>query len=270
MKSFDDNILAQIEAYIQGEMTPEEIIAFENSLSDNPDLREELNLQQSLHNSFRDTNNNYDEKDLLNPNVQDVIHQIKSDKYQSISSNIKLVNNQYQNDKVNVISLQKRNYFLFSTAIVIALIICSIFLFNNGNDNLDFVYKEYAVHNDIHLVEKSKNTIPSATIEKQFNNKDYYNAYTSLSNYVKSNPTSTKAKLAFGICALETEKTEVATEIFQTIMNGNSSFKHYGTWYLALIEVKTGNIKNAKSLLNKIPKSEHQIYIKAKEILKKI
>ncbi len=270
MKTFDDKILAQIDAYILDEMTPEELKAFEKILSSDPYLREELILQQSMHDSFRDTNRSYDKNDLNNPNVQDVIQQLKSEKYQSISSSIKSANKQYQNESKKIISIKKRNYLLISSAIVLTLLFCSTFLFNNNNNNLEQIYKQYAVHDDIHLVQKSNGTSSSATIEKQFNNKDYQNAYTNLSIYIKTNPTDTKAKLALGICALETNKIEEASEVFNNIMNGSSSLKHYGTWYLALSNIKIGDKKNTKLLLEKIPKSEYQIYTKAKELLSKI
>ncbi|MFT5166335.1 MAG: tetratricopeptide (TPR) repeat protein [Saprospiraceae bacterium] len=132
------------------------------------------------------------------------------------------------------------------------------------------LYNQYAMHQAINLVEKGDSDQLAVTAQNQFNDKDYTNAFQSLTKYLLESPEDTKAMLAKGICALELDKTAEAISIFNQIHLGDSALKNNGTWYLALSYLKQNNLEKTKEYLKLIPKSDQFLSTKANALLGKM
>ncbi|MDB4285840.1 tetratricopeptide repeat protein [bacterium] len=132
------------------------------------------------------------------------------------------------------------------------------------------LYKQYAVHQPLSLIEKSTDFDGAAVAQTAFNEGNYEAAYQALTQYILEYPQNNKALLHLGISALEIGKTTEAIAIFSALQNGGSVYKDYGTWYLALTYLKTKDFEKAEQQLEEIPVSEKLLYGKAELLLKEL
>ncbi|MFK8009399.1 MAG: tol-pal system YbgF family protein [Saprospiraceae bacterium] len=239
-----------IEKYLNGELNEEEIKKFQSRLKEDTVFAEEYTLQKSM-NIFLEKNRNQ-------PALES--------KLASIGKDFFVEGKNEQEDKVIPISRNKnRNRWiigLIATAAVAALLV----MFNPFQEG--DLYQQYAAHQPISLTEKSTGNDVSTKAETAFNQKNYALAYENLTLYLQENPADQKAQLALGISALEDGKTTEAITIFEKMATGDSAFKDYGTWYLALSYLKQKDFEKAKSFLSQVPNSEKSLFKKAQKLLK--
>jgi hypothetical protein len=168
--------------------------------------------------------------------------------------------------QAKVVSFSRRKVFAgLAIAASIALLVFAL----NGLFEKP-LYNQYAMHQTINLVEKGDSDPIAVTAQTEFNNKDYSNAYQSLTTYLLESPEDTKAILAKGICALELDKTAEAIDIFTQIHTGNTALKNNGTWYLALSYLKQNDLEKTAAYLKMIPESDQFLTTKAKALLGKL
>ncbi|MFK7772231.1 MAG: tol-pal system YbgF family protein [Saprospiraceae bacterium] len=239
-----------IEKYLNGELNEEEVKKFQTRLKEDASFSEEYTLQKSMQIFL--------EKDRNQPALESTLASIGNDFFKEDKNE--------KEDKVIPISRNKnRNRWLIGMIATAAA--AALFIMFNPFQQQD-LYQQYATHQPISLTEKSTGSDVSTKAETAFNQKNFALAYENLTIYLQENPADQKAQLALGISALENGKTAEAISIFEKLNTGNSAFKNYGTWYLALSYLKQKDFEKSKAWLRQIPNSEKVLFKKAQELLK--
>lgn len=241
--------LQLIEAYLSDELDKAQRSAFESRLVNDADFAEIFKRERSMR-AFLVKDNN---KDQLVPKLENF-----GDKY----FDEKAI------PEAKVLDMGNRRIWrLLAVAATVALLVLALrfFLFQPT------LYEQYAAHTPISLVVKSENVAYAAEAESAFNQGNYQDALELLDQYLLTTPNDTKALLAKGISALELERYEEARNIFNQIYtSGNTTFKDYGAWYLALLNIKQSKLQEALPYLEQIPASTTDLYPKAQQLINKI
>lgn len=182
----------------------------------------------------------------------------------SYADEINKLNDQYFAPKSKKNGMSLKN-ILISSLLIIAGLLAAWYLLKPKTADL---YESNSNHFALHLVVKSDQDQNTSNAERAFNNENFEEASIALNQYLITNSSDTKAKLALGICYLETENSNKAIAIFEEISNGSSTLKDYGTWYKALYYVKNSEYSKAKDILYNIPELDAQLFNKAQKLLK--
>ncbi len=173
--------------------------------------------------------------------------------------------NQKTEKEAKVIPMRRRVFYIAGAAAAIALVIYLALPFLMPGT----LYDQFNDHQQLALQERGDNTTLAQEAENAFNNGNYELAYAKLSELTQATPDDTRAQLALGITALETDKLVEAKTIFNTLSNGDSAVKDNATWYLALTYVKAEDYANARQTLERIPAGTFWS-AKAQELLNKL
>ena len=233
-----------IEDYIAGNLSPEERKSFELRLLEDSAFKESFELQQSM-NAFLVKENN----------KAKVLPQLEA-----------LGKKHFEETEAKSVSFNRRRLY---AGLAIAASI-AVLIFALGGLFEKPLYQQYAQHQPINLIEKSAGDPIAALAQNQFNAKDYEAAYTSLSEYLSTNPDDTKALLAKGIAALELGYQQESIRVFEGIHSGSTALKGTGTWYLGLAYLKAEVEVEAKTYLEQVPASEGALYRKAQKLLREL
>jgi hypothetical protein len=139
---FEDKRQQEIEAYIQGTMSQEELVVFEEKLKNDTLLQEDVLLQESLRDSFREDNWATLTNDSENEELQELKTTLRSDTYVNISDTIHNVGADYQkkNQHKNIKG-DKRFYYRIAIAAAVLLLCALPFLINSQSVGY---YDQYA------------------------------------------------------------------------------------------------------------------------------
>ncbi|WP_055447817.1 tetratricopeptide repeat protein [Lacinutrix mariniflava] len=272
--NFSEDILQQIEDYLNGTMTKAQTFAFETQIKENADLAKALGINKKMRLQYSDEEWDFvkDYKNRKKINELEVL--LKSNELQDKKKAIQNAGDLYFN-KVKPENEIRRNKSLPFLAIAasIVLLIGYFTFFNNDLTNQEI----YAQHNSWEelpsLVSRSEtNSSLLSNGESAFINKDYklaeehFNAYVSNKKEVNIN-----ALLYLGVSQLELENYNSALKSFQKIIDSNTLDQSKGYWYKALVYLKMDDEKNTINTLNSIVKdSKNFNFVKAEKLLKEL
>jgi len=122
------------------------------------------------------------------------------------------------------------------------------------------LYQQYAEHPSLALVQRSDNGQDSViALEAAFNEEDYLKAGQLIEDYATANGWNSELRLFAGICQLEQQNYSDAEEQFNLLYQGESANKWVGAWYLALTYLrnaeagKKGAYQQSEQVLREIP-----------------
>lgn len=225
----DEKDYIELNKYLAGELSEVEHSAFAARIENEPELQKELTWQQEtkaflqrkegagqLKKTFSDVGNDF----------------FKEEK-----------------PEAKVVNMGRRRWLGIVGAAAAAALLFFIF---NPFASLD-LYQQYSNPTAISLLDRGNVIKNAREAEMAFNAGDYKKAYAFLSAYLAENQSDLQALLAKGIAATEIGNYKEAEQILQDISNGKSLLKNEGTWYLALMYLKKGEVDKAKIELQKIP-----------------
>ena len=237
----------KIEDYIKGKLPEQEKAAFEQQLSVDQVLAEEVALYRDMMQSVS-THADLDEKKAVLQQTLDTV----GAKYF----------NAEQKPQARIIPLRRRA--LIAITGVAAAILLALFFWPQGQSAL---YDQYAQHPTAAWTEMgdaSPTLLQQA--EQAYNDKDYAQANRLLQDYLVTDPDNQRVLFYKGICALELDNYDAAIEAFDEIHSGSSAFQSNGTWYLALTYLKQNQKDKVIEYLVLIGE-ESAYYGKAKELM---
>jgi len=263
----EEKIYNKIEAYLGGDMPPEEIILFEKQIEENSELKKEVTLyndlnyhlgEQSLNKDFPDT----EYTKTLNTFLQgDEASQVKKDLKQAkeLYSKKELFFNRY---KTRILS---------SAAVILLFIAVRVVWFPNVNS--DALYLDYYNTSDLpSLVQRddSKNALSNGV--EAFQNDKFENAITIFENYEQTETDINYNMFLYkGISYSELNNVEAAIKAFDIVANSDLLDKSKGLWFKALTYLKFEDKINAKKTLGVITSNASNFKFKeAQELLKEI
>lgn len=241
----DEKDYIELNKYLAGELSKEEYDIFAERIKNEPELQKELAWQQ-------ETNAFLQRKEGAG-NLKKTFSNVEKDFFKKEKPEVKVVN------------IARRKWLgLVGVAAAAALL---FFVFNPFTS--PDLYQQYSNPTAISLLDRSDAIANAREAETAFNAGDYKKAYAFLSAYLSDNQDDIQALLAKGIAATEIANYKEAEQILKSISNGKTLLKQEGTWYLALMYLKQGEIENAKVSLQKIS-TDNKRSNEAKQLLTKL
>jgi len=266
----DENTQKEIERYLHDEFSDEEKALFLQKMEANLLLKEEVLLQESIHNILSTKGNTSQNTSFKKEDIEELKNLLKSEKYQEIQSNIKTNTAHYLASQKS--NSRKKNQYRIALAIAVvfvAIIIMMPFLNNTTSQNY---YTEYADWNVMpSFVEKGvveKNLID---IELSYNSQNYFNTIRLIESLSEKSKTNyPNLSIYLGASYFHQNNYKKALETFNEFSKSNAYDYSKGFWFISLIYLKQNKIKEAKKVLKIIKKNKYYNYKKSIQLLKEI
>lgn len=241
----------RINDYLDGQLSGEDLLAFEKEMQANAELAREVALFKTTGNQLSAQLKNLEEKEEL-------------------TETLKGLNTTYFKKPEVVVRSFSRWWYAagVAAAIILFFIIKPLQHQSLSNEALFIAYsKNVEELPGAERGNKDDTMLQRAT--SVYNKKDYASALPLLQNVLAGKPEEIQLYLAMGICYLQTGKYDSAINVFDTIANGNTVFKTEAIWYKALVFLKQNKLADCRSALQSIPPGGYQ-FKEAAALLKEI
>ncbi|WP_299214020.1 hypothetical protein [uncultured Dokdonia sp.] len=245
---FDDKRQQEIEAYLQKKMSQEEVVNFEEKLTNDQLLQEDVLLQESLQDSFKEDNWATLTNDSDNQELQELKKTLRSDPFTEISETIREVGADYEKKKD---TKDRRIYYRMAIAAAV-LLLCALPFFINSQSSS--VYDQYANWETLPSL-REKGDTQAAIIEGEslYISQKYKEAIRYFKDTIDaSDPYYSYALMYLGASYFQTENLEKAHQTYNTLIATNSLQSSYGYWYKLLMYLKVENTEKANEMLTLI------------------
>ena len=243
----EENLEPEIEQYLGGMMTPEQELAFENKMSADITLYEEVLLIEDINIYLKDKfSDNSKSKNIdLNTNVS-----LLSEN--EIRQRIEEVNSLY---KAKSFSKNRRSrvvYFISSTAAIIMLCM-GIYFFSFKKSNLD-LYTAFYSENDLpSFTTRSVDVNLLSQVEKSFKADDIDVALETLNTYINTSEHVDPLSYIYkGLIYSEKGQLSEAIKQLEILENSDSLDAGKASWFEALVYLKFEDENNVELLLKAI------------------
>ena len=253
----------KIEQYINGELSPDELTAFELQIQEDKELAAEVILYRNVLNGLQNNASakageaaflktlELNKKKLQQPAIVKTIPFYKS-----------------KNFRIAVVAI--------AASVLAAVLLSPLF---TKPKNTEQLYAQYAMHDTISATIRGNNPDTNLVLPKiadslftlmqsAYNNKQYALALPLLKSYLATH-NEVEYKLALGICLLETNQYKEAIDSFQSVAKTENVLKYKAIWYTALSYLKQNKTALCKETLQQIP-PEADEYNNAKQLLKQL
>ncbi|TVP52814.1 MAG: tetratricopeptide repeat protein [Mongoliibacter sp.] len=260
----DIKLIERIEAYLQGDMTSEEVKTFEDQISFDSELREQLMLYKEIEFSMRQINS-IQEKDL-----NETLSNLNKKYIKEVHLEV-----QKEDTEPKAIPRDKPNYFrLFSAlAAIFIMILAAYFLLFRAADPQGLAEKYYAEN----LVELSQTMGSTEDLIQlgiaAYNQKDYQRAQVYFQEaLVQDNKNSDAIKYS-GLAYLSEKEYDNAIAAFQELASLPDLFSNPGLFYQAftlMMRNESGDLERAKLILERVVDQNEEGSRQAQEWLGKL
>jgi tetratricopeptide (TPR) repeat protein len=217
----------EFDEYLQGEMTVEDKLTFEQQLKEQPDLAMAFEtykeLQLHLENKFG-----------------------QADELEAFKKNLKGISKKhFKKRKTKVVALKPWYYMVAAS---VAVLFGLFFL----NQNSDPVFEDYSQAEIASFTERGELNDNLKLAQDAFNAKQYKTAIPLFETILKTDQ-SAEIQYFYGVALLEDNRLPEAEAVFTALKTGNSIYKNKAIWSLALSKLKQKDYKSCKELLLTIP-----------------
>lgn len=265
MKETNEKILEEIEAYLQNKMSKANTELFAQRIKTDLELKELVSLYDSVDVVLGEKQETKANNEGEEEEKQKIKQLLESEKYKSISENLKTVNSQYQSEKQKGKGIKRYLYIATSAAAILIM----YFVLTQYNGNMNSYYNENANWEDFpSLIEKGYTQNEASKIETLYAEHKYKEVITFVTNHKENEVNSL---LYLGGSYFHQNEYSEAHKIFDKIITTNSIDKSKGYWYKTLIYLKQKDKEQAKKMLAIITKNPNNYnYKKAVLLLKKL
>jgi hypothetical protein len=224
-----------IDQYLEGELSGEALLAFEQEMKTNPALAKEVDLYRKIN--------------------EEMSMQVQQEKEeQALSGNLKKLNEQYFKKSSGKIRSFNRWWYAGITAAAAVVLIFIINPFAGSSFNNEKLYADYM--NEVEALPGGQRGEPDDSllikVAELYNKKDYVHALPLLTNILSKKPNEIQLKLALGVSYLQTGQIDTAIFVFDEIASGVSIFKNEAIWYKALLALKQNRLDDSYQLLESL------------------
>lgn len=252
-QEFTDKTHQEIEAYIMHSMSEEEITSFESKINEDDLLKQEVLLQQSIHQAFNENDWNNGHHSDEEKGIKNLTNKLSSNTYKKASQNINNAADAYFS-KMEGKAIRENHFPFYKIAIAVSVLLFISFLFFFSSNSLESQYKILAQWDDIpSVVEKGASGNTVAKGEELFRTGKYNDV---INFYASSQTDSPYSFIYLGISYLELNNHEKALQVFDQLIATNSIESSRGYWYKLLVYIKMNDKNKAREMLNIILKSE--------------
>lgn len=234
------------ENYLLGDLSKEDIIAFENRLESESKFKERFNTYKELSTFLENKFEN----------------EAASTTFQNNLKNISKIYFEKQEAPKRVVRFKPWQYAMAAS---IALLI-GITVFNNLSTP---VYSDYANYNAISLTVRGEQDALMHTAENAFNIKDFAKAEEAIKSLMVLDKDNAELKFYSAVANIELNNFETAETMLISLKNGQSAYKNKAIWYLALSNLKQKEYDECLEILRTIPEDADD-YNKAQKLIKKL
>lgn len=246
MKTYSYNEVAR---YAEDDMTAGERQEFEQALSTDRALQEQLALYLEVHGSLKQ----HFTKDAQQAGLENTLQQMRSEFFSKTPAPAKVVS--------------MKTYLRYAVSAAAILIIAVLIWNPFQKEDLYGKYAQVEMINPAERGESADSLLQQAAIA--FNNNDYATAEKNLEQVRRTKPDDSFTNYYYGVALLKNDKTAQARVVLSAVANGESAFKYPATFYQALSFLKEGDKTSTREWLQKIP-ADAPDYAKAQELLNKL
>ncbi|EDP94408.1 hypothetical protein U8527_11040 [Kordia algicida OT-1] len=238
------------ERFLKGEMTPEELLDFEQEQKDQPELKEYVTLSKQLQQAIS-------EKDwFAHKNTSKHYHTVQK-WYQEVD--VLDFKEKLQQHADTAFETEKKTFTLKKywfplAAACIALLLTIVYQFTT-QPTLDELYTQYGTWNDTpsFIVQDQNTTDIKEKIELLYKNSEYQKCILVADRFLNSATTDkTNVRIYKGFSLVQLHQNSEALQVFKTISESDAIDASKGLWYMALVYLKTEDAKNLQETLKKI------------------
>ncbi|WP_271783647.1 tetratricopeptide repeat protein [Aquimarina algiphila] len=239
----------EIDAYLNGEMTPEMRKVFEDKILNDTEAKKEFELHREMNAVLNENDWEITETTSQHSKIIQYEAFLKSKKGKAIANSIQNAENDYFNNKSQS---RKKQILLYGVSIA-ALFVIGLFIFFNSNNSINSqnLYAKYSNWEELPSLTSRNGDTDLAKAEKLFRQKQYQNALLILEKHQSTNDNTINPQVLIyiGVIQLELNNPEAANKNFQKLLQSNSLDAYKAHWYLALCYLKSEKIKKAKKEL---------------------
>ena len=246
------DVFDHIDRYLDGDLTPEELLVFNQELQSNADLQEQVKLEKDMRALLSD--DDWVETNRVLIHNSDEGKKLKryyeSDEAQSIQNTIREVIEKNRTGG-------KRKFIWLSIAASIAVLLTSTFLIFKDGSTSD-LYAAYIDKEELpSMITRSNGEGVLEKAQLLYEEGNYKKAIEGFENYqAQKDSLNPLSYIYLGISYLEEAEYRRAKAQFMRLSESNTLQSEKADWYLLLTYLKQGNKKEAKQTLNKILQSE--------------
>ena len=240
-----------IEAYLNGGLPDSKLQAFEERLLDDARFRESVLLQKQLYEALDDNSWSF-AKNVDPETVKSYEAEFRSQETKDLAANLKKVNAKYQAEKPQK-KINFKPWLFYMSAAIIAVLIAVNGLMPTSHTP-EQLYVDYYEAKDLpSLVVRGENEVQLVIAQQHFEGGNYAQALPIFNEQLANNsPQKATLYVYKGITEMELKHYEAAAQTFNTLSNSNLLDASKGLWYSALLQLKQGNVPEAKIVLKKI------------------
>ncbi|WP_298896757.1 tetratricopeptide repeat protein [uncultured Psychroserpens sp.] len=263
--SLTENQIQQIEDYLKGKLSKEELQVFEKELETNSELQEYLDIAKQMEVVYDDVNwlfaQNKDSEDLKT--MEDYLNSEEGQQTKFFFEKMKASNSPVRRLK------KSYTYIAIAASLLLLLAIPFVLSSNLSHDELYTNYSDYS--NLPSFVTRNNTTEDRLTeAEKLFKNKEYKEALVIFQSQIDTASNKGIVYMYQGLSQIELKQYEQAKQTFDALINSDLVDAPKGHWYKALLYLKQDNIKEAKLILNTIVTNFYYNHTKAKDLLNEL
>ncbi len=244
---FEDTLYNTIDAYLSGSLSATEQQAFEQEITQNPEIKKEIELYQSLQQHLRGDWTRLDPA-LHTEELKNLSAYRRSNEFVDIKQHLEQVGTTYFEQPTPT---TKRRWWYYAAAIAVLVIgMVSVQMFTTPTT--DALYAEYATWKELpSLTVQGDDATTVAQGEALFYKKQYREAIR-IFETAQTTDTYPTIWMYLGASYLEMGNTEKAIALFQQLKDSNTLDSPKANWYLALAYLKTGNNEQSKQALQQL------------------
>ena len=260
----NDALVEQLERYLTQQMSAEEVVAFEEQIDSNADLREFLHLYKSLD-TFEDEHD-WPHLEIDTEEIKKIARKFREPDTVAFAQKVQ----QFHQERNQKSSFARRSLIVMAS--IAAAFLLFIFQFWPSDITIDSVYDDHSSWDELPSFSVKGDTEDTLKIELEnaFQSNNYEKVIV-LADSIRSNTQTLvpNVMLYQGIAQLELDRFDEAIQTFTTLSNSNALDAHKGYWYIALVYAKQGNFTKFKPAIKKVASDPTNYkYEEAVEILK--
>ncbi|MFG6685009.1 tol-pal system YbgF family protein [Mariniflexile sp. HNIBRBA6329] len=242
----EDQDYILFENYLLGNLSKEDINAFELRLETDSKFKESFNTYKELS-SFLE-------------------HKFENEEASTVfQNNLKNISKTYFEKQESPSKLMRFKPWQYAMAASIALLF-GIVLFNNLSDPS---YADYANYDSISLTVRGEQDALLKTAENAFNAKDFAKAEAAFKSLLVADKDNAELQFYRAVSNIELNHFEMAENTLTGIAKGQSAYKNKAIWYLALSKLKQEEYHECLEILKTIPEDAED-YKQAQKLIKKL
>ncbi|MCD2260455.1 CDC27 family protein [Psychroserpens luteolus] len=263
--SLTENQIQQIEDYLKGKLSKEELLVFEKELETNSKLQEYLDIAKQMEVVYGDDNwlfaQNKDSEDLKT--MEGYLNSEEGQQAKFFFEKMKASN--------TPVRRIKKSYVYIAIAASLLLLLTIPFVLNS-NLSYDELYANYSDYSNLPSFVSRNNAAQNrlAEAEELFKNKNYKDALELFQSNLEASNNKGSIYIYQGLSQIELQQYNHAEQTFNTLIGSGLIDSEKGYWYKALLYLKQDKKEESKAILNRIISESLFNYEKAKDLLNEL